>query len=127
MTLLWIKHLHMTLAYVTIAGFAVRGLLSLADSPLLRRRWIRIAPHTVDALLLACGVALAVQLHVDPRYQGWLAAKLVALLAYIGFGIVAMRARRRPVKAACYVAALVSVAYILAVATTKSVVPRWPF
>lgn len=124
--MIWIKQLHMTLAYVTVAGFLARGLLALADSPLRRQRWIRIAPHVIDATLLACGVTLAVQFAIDPRVHGWLAAKLVALLAYIGLGIVAMRARHRPVQLGAFCAALLAAAYILAVARTKQVLPFWP-
>jgi len=121
--MLLIKQVHVLLAYVTIAGFSIRGLLSIFGAAMLRQRWIRIAPHVIDTVLLACGVTLAVQLHVDPREQGWLAAKLLGLLGYIGFGIGAMRARSRPAKAACYLAALFSVAYIVRVAITRQVVP----
>jgi uncharacterized membrane protein SirB2 len=124
--MLWLKHLHMTLAYVTVAGFVARGLLALADSPARNRRWIRVAPHVIDTLLLACGVALAVQLRLDPTVHGWLAAKIVGLVAYIGFGVVTMRARTLTVKLAAFVAALASVGYIFAVAYSKQVVPPWP-
>jgi uncharacterized membrane protein SirB2 len=80
----------------------------------------------IDTLLLLCGVVLAVQLRLDPLVHGWLAAKVLGLLAYIGFGVVAMRARATPVKLAGFVAALASVGYVFAVATTRQVIPPWP-
>jgi uncharacterized membrane protein SirB2 len=125
--MLWIKHLHMTLAYFTVAGFIVRGVLALVDSPLRQRTWMRVAPHAIDTVLLVCGVTLAIQLSLDPMVHGWLAAKLVGLIAYIGFGVVAMRAASPGIKVAGFGAALATVAYIFAVAYSKQVVPPWPF
>jgi uncharacterized membrane protein SirB2 len=124
--MLWLRHLHVALAYITVVGFVARGLLSLVNSPARHRRWLRIAPHVVDTGLLACGVALAVQLHLDPLVHGWLAAKLVGLVAYIGFGVLAMRAQRSALKLAGFAGAIASVAYIFAVAYSKQVVPPWP-
>jgi uncharacterized membrane protein SirB2 len=118
-----VKALHIALAYLTVAGFVIRGFWTLADSPLREERWVRIAPHVVDTLLLSLGVVLAIRLQVSP-FSGWLAAKLLGLLAYVGFGTVTMRARSRTVKVAGFVGALASVVYIFAVAVSRS---PWPF
>ena len=56
---LWIRALHIACAALSIAGFAARGALMLAGSPLLQRRFVRVAPHVVDTLLLASAVWLA--------------------------------------------------------------------
>ncbi len=114
---------HIALAYVTVAGFVIRGSWKLMDSPLTRQKWVRILPHVIDTALLALGVALAVRLSISPL-QGWLAAKLIALFFYIGFGVLTMRASSRALQVTGFVGALVSVGYIFAVAFTKSV---WPF
>ena len=87
-----IKFLHVALAFITVAGFVVRGLLAVADSPLRNVKWVRIAPHVIDTLLLVCGITLAVQLSLSPLSNGWLMAKIVGLLVYIGFGVITMRA-----------------------------------
>ena len=118
-----LKEFHVAFAYVTMVGFVVRGLLSLADSPLRNAKWIKIAPHVIDTLLLACGVALAVMLSLSPLDNGWLMAKIVGLLAYIGFGVMAMRERSRRLKIVGFVAAIASVGYIFAVAYSKQVMP----
>jgi uncharacterized membrane protein SirB2 len=122
--MLVIKHLHVFLAYVTVIGFAIRGILALMESPLRQQRWLKIAPHVIDTLLLACGIALAVQLSISPLVHGWLMAKIIGLLAYIGFGVMAMRASSRPLKIVGFAAALLVVAYMFRVAYTKQV---WPF
>ena len=114
---------HIALAYLTVAGFVVRGIWALTDSPLRREKWVRIAPHVVDTLLLTLGVVMAVRLAVSP-FSGWLAAKLVGLLVYIGFGVLTMRASTRPLQLSGFVGALLAAAYIFAVAFSRS---AWPF
>lgn len=117
-----LKALHIALAYLTVAGFFIRGIWALTDSPLRQEKWVKIAPHVIDTLLLTIGVIMAVQLGIA-LFSGWLGAKLLALLAYIGFGVLTMRASSRPAQLAGFIGALLSVAYIFAVAFTRS---PWP-
>ena len=117
-----LKQFHMALAYLTVVGFVVRGLWSIMGSPLGEERAVKIAPHVVDTLLLSLGVAMAVGAGISPL-SGWLAAKLVGLLGYIGFGVLTMRARTTPIKVIGFVSALTCVGYIFAVAFTRS---PWP-
>ena len=121
--MLLLKEFHVAFALITVAGFVVRGLLSLADSPLRNLRWVRIAPHVIDTLLLGFGIALAVAMSLSPLANPWLMAKIAGLLAYIGFGVMAMRAQSRPLKIVGFVAAIASVGYIFAVAYSKQVIP----
>jgi uncharacterized membrane protein SirB2 len=121
---LWLKDAHVALAYVTVAGFMVRGIWAIIDSPLREQRWVRIAPHVVDTLLLALGITLAVMLSVSPMEHAWLNAKIIGLLAYIGFGVMTMRASSQPLKLVGFVGALACVGYIFAVALRKQ---AWPF
>lgn len=115
--------MHVALAYLTVVGFVVRGIWSLTDSPLRTQRWVKIAPHVIDTLLLALGVAMAISLSISPL-EGWLAAKLLGLLAYIGFGVLTMRASARNLKVAGFAGSLASVGYVFAVAFSRS---PWPF
>lgn len=115
------KLLHVGTAAISIAGFTVRGIWMLRDSARLHARWVRIAPHVVDTLLLVSAIGLAVQLRLSPVQHTWLLAKIVALLLYIGLGVVALRrGRNRLVRALAWVAALATYLYIVAVAVTKS-------
>jgi uncharacterized membrane protein SirB2 len=118
-----LKEFHVAFAYLTVASFAIRGLLSIAESPLRNAKWMRIAPHVIDTFLLLFGIALAVTLSLSPLANGWLMAKIVGLVAYVGFGVMAMRARTRPLKIVGFVLAIASVGYIFAVAYSKQVMP----
>ncbi len=114
------KSLHVGCAVLSIAGFLARGLLMLNDSPLLGRRLVRVAPHVVDTALLASALWLAWFLGASPLEQPWLAAKIAALFAYIGLGMVALRrGRSKGVRAAAFVAALAVALYIVAVAYSR--------
>jgi len=119
-----IKHLHITLAIISIAGFVIRGALKLAGSNLLRLKLIRIAPHIIDTALLACGVYMAFRLGLKPGNTPWLAAKLAALLAYIGFGLITLRfSKTNKIRGVAYGLAIASFAYMFMVAKTRAIIP----
>jgi uncharacterized membrane protein SirB2 len=118
---LWIKWLHMSCAVISICGFTVRGLLKLQYSNYLQQRWIKIVPHINDTLLLGCAIYLALQIEQYPLVNSWLTAKLCGLLAYILLGMVVMRfGRTQQQRLIAFVLALLSFAYIVAVALTHS-------
>jgi len=119
------KSIHVGCVIVSLAGFGARGLLMLADSPRLNARLVRVAPHVVDTLLLASALWLCWLLGQYPFVQAWLTAKVLGLLAYIGFGTVALRrGRTKPVRVAALLAAVLAAAYVVAVALTRD--PRGP-
>ena len=117
---LWIKYLHVACVILSLSGFAARGALMLAESPYLNVRWVRVAPHLVDTVLLASAAWLAWALQQYPFVHGWLTAKVVGLLAYIGFGMVALRrGRTRRIRTAFLLLAVASAAYVVWVALTR--------
>ncbi len=117
----WIRWLHISCAAISISGFTVRGLLKLNGSAMLNQRWIKILPHLIDTVLLSCAIYLAIASHQYPFTDNWLTAKLFALLAYIGLGMLALRyARSRPQQWIAFILALLSFSYIAAVALTRS-------
>lgn len=121
MTYLLLRNVHIACVTLSGVGFVLRGGLMLAASPLLTRRCLRIVPHLVDTLLLASAIALAVLSGQYPIAQGWLSAKLVALLAYIACGTMALkRGRTRSVRAAFFVSAIALYGYIVSVAMTRN-------
>ena len=116
-----IETLHFALACLTAAGFVIRAGWSYAGSDLLAQKWVRIAPHVVDTLLLTLGVGLALRL-VEGPWQGWLAAKLVALLLYIGLGVLALRGTGLK-KHLGLIGALACLVYMFMVAYTRQIMP----
>jgi len=120
MLYLALKWIHIGCAILSISGFALRGMLMLADSPLLAARFVRVAPHAVDTVLLVSALWLAALIGQYPFVQGWLTAKVLALAAYIVLGSVALkRARSKTVRGAAFALALVAAAYIVSVALMR--------
>ena len=116
-----LKLVHVSAVTLSIAGFGLRGLWMLLDSPLLQRRLTRVLPHVVDTVLLASGIALALRLHLGPLEQPWLAAKLVALPVYVLLGSLALRRARTPRgRALFFVLALLTALYIVGAALRHS-------
>lgn len=116
-----IKHLHITAATLSLLFFILRAVWSVSDAEVLKARWVRITPHVIDTLLLTLGVVLMVMLSLWPHQHPWLAAKLLALLAYIGLGTLAIKRGRTPaVRGAAAVAAVLVFLYMLGAAITKS-------
>jgi uncharacterized membrane protein SirB2 len=100
-----------------VSLFILRGVWMLRDSTLLARRWVKIAPHAIDSLLLASALALTLMLGQFPLTSAWSTAKLAALLVYIGFGLVALRyGMTKGVRAMAWFGALALFLYIVSVA-----------
>ena len=115
-----LKHLHVTCVVLSGLGFMLRGYWMLVGSARLQRPWVRVLPHGVDSLLLGSALTLAVLSGQYPFVQGWLTAKVLALLAYIGCGSVALkRGRSKAVRGIFFVMALSCFAYIVSVALTR--------
>ena len=121
MDYLLVRHLHMSCAALSITLFVVRGTCQVAGWPWRQWRWLRIAPHLVDTVLLGAAISLAWWSQQYPFAQSWLSAKVVALLVYIGLGSLALRpGASSTVQRGAFLGALLTVAYIVGVAMTRS-------
>lgn len=121
MTYLLLRDLHTLTAIVAVSGFALRGYWMLIGSPRLQHRITRIAPHIVDTIFLASGIAMLVMMALNPFSQRWLLAKFAGLIAYILLGMVALR--RGPtlkIRMSALAGALFAFAYVVGVALSKS-------
>jgi len=116
----FVKQLHVAVVVLTIVLFVVRATWRLQSSERLQQRWVKIVPHLIDTVLLLSGAWLAWQLGAT-GVRGWLGAKLIALVFYIAFGVIALRtARTRGLQIAAMLGAILTFAYIVSVALTKS-------
>jgi uncharacterized membrane protein SirB2 len=121
---LFVKYVHVGCVVLSLAGFAARGALMLRGSPLLQARFVRVAPHVVDTLLLASALWLAWMMQQYPFVHGWLTAKVLGLLAYIILGSIALRrGHTGAVRLAALAGALLAAGYVVAVALTKNPLP----
>ena len=117
-----IKAVHLVCAVLTFSGFFIRGIWMLKDSAMLQQRWVKIFPHIVDTLLLVSAILLAVQMRLSPLEQHWLMAKIIALLVYIGIGVVALRSgRSKRIRLVAWLLGLATILFIMSVAINKSV------
>ncbi|WP_220719428.1 SirB2 family protein [Agarivorans litoreus] len=116
-----VKHLHMSLAMLSILGFIFRWMLALFGSSLLERTWLKVLPHIIDTGLLVAAILLCVMLQQYPIAQDWLTAKVVLLVVYIVLGMFALkRAPNQLVRLLAGLAAIAVFAQILVVAFSRS-------
>ena len=118
-----LKAVHVSCVTLSFIGFTFRAGLMLADSPLLRRRWVRTVPHIVDSLLFFSGLGLAWNLHQYPGTAPWLTAKLSALVAYVILGAIALRGSTLALRVTALVLAYTAFGYMVGVALTRNPLP----
>jgi len=112
-----IKAVHVMAVVASGALFAARGALVLGG-----RRGIALAAPVrwlswgIDTVLLTAALMLFTLLPSGFFANGWLAAKLVLLVAYIGLATIALRSPSRARQAATYAAALAVFLLIAAIA-----------
>ena len=115
---------HISTVFISIAGFLVRGVWMMQASALLQQRWVRVAPHVNDTLLLVSAIALVVITSQYPGPSSWINAKIIALVIYILLGIIALnRGKTMQVRVTAWVLAVVVYAYMVLVAFSKSAFP----
>lgn len=124
MSFLLLKTIHVSSAALSFVLFFLRGFWTLNGSPIMQQRWVKIVPHFVDTLLLACALGLAYTIQQYPFVNAWLTAKFFALLLYIGLGSVALKhGKTRTIRISAWLAALAVFAYIVMVAMTHDPLP----
>ena len=117
--MLLLKSIHITCVVLSYALFFMRGIWLMRSSSIMQQRWVRIAPHSIDSVLLVSAILLAWQLGYTPMNAPWLAAKIVALLLYIGLGMLAFRfAKTLQMRLVAWLSAQIAFFYIVAVAIT---------
>ncbi|PPC92181.1 MAG: invasion protein [Methylobacter sp.] len=112
------KTLHLLIILLSVSGFIGRVALSELKPEMLAVKWISVSPHILNALLLLTGFILVFQGDWLAGDYGWIVAKIVALVVYIGLGLMALK-QQGTAKWAAFAGALLCVAYIGMVAVKK--------
>lgn len=113
-TIWWV---HVSSVVLSFTLFFLRGVWMWQGILAQRGRWVRIAPHMIDTLLLSSAIALVVTLGLPVLETPWLLAKIAALLLYIVLGSVALRrGKTRRIRAMAGLAALLVFFYMVGVA-----------
>ncbi len=116
-----LKQVHVFFALSSIIGFMLRWSWRMSGSHLSQMMLTKTAPHIIDTLFLATGVALTFTIHQYPLSTAWLTAKITGLIVYIMLGMFAMSGKvSRPWRITAFLAAVSTYAWILTVARFKS-------
>lgn len=120
MTYTVLYYLHIATVIFSGSFFLLRGIWMLRDSDLLSKKFVKISPHINDTLLLGSAIGLAVLSQQYPFVEAWLTVKLVALLAYIGLGVLTLRGGSKAIRTGGFVAAILMFAFMVSVALTRN-------
>jgi uncharacterized membrane protein SirB2 len=124
MMVLLLKHLHVTCVVLSISGFLMRGVWMMQESPWLQKKWVRVAPHIIDTILLGSAILLSIQIQQYPLVHNWLTAKVLALLAYIVIGAIGLKyGSTKKIRVSAWLVAIAIFVYIVLVALTRQVLP----
>lgn len=115
-----LKHIHLTFLVISFVLFFARGYLMMRNSSASNHKAFLIAPHVSNLFLLGSGVALAITLGISPGGANWLLVKIIALVVYIGLGVLAFKHPLPQVRKVLWLAALVVFAFIVSIAKSKS-------
>ena len=111
--------IHLVTAGASLAGFALRGVWMWKESPLLRHRITRVAPHVNDTVLFVTAIWMAIMLGYWPLPL-WLICKVTAVVLYILTGALGLHYARSPAQQRLFFClALLLFAYVVAVAYLK--------
>jgi uncharacterized membrane protein SirB2 len=120
----FLKYVHLTCVVLSGAGFFIRGIWMIRESPRLHEKWVRVLPHIIDTTLLVSAILLAWQIRQYPFGHGWLTAKVLALVAYIVIGAVGLKyGKTRKIRVTAWLVAMAIFLYIVLVALTRQVLP----
>lgn len=116
---LQMAQIHALIAWATVVLFLLRGLAALQFG----EAWamdvrVRVLVFGMHVLLTITGLSLWVLYYYNPLRDGWLMAKLLALMVFAGCAHWAMGRGR--FDALGYLAGVVTLAYIMAVSVTRS-------
>jgi uncharacterized membrane protein SirB2 len=115
-----LKNVHVACVVTTIVLFLVRGAWMIQGTLRDKGRWVRVAPHVIDTVLLASAIAMVILLGQYPGTAGWLTAKVIGLVVYILLGTIALkRGKTLPVRITAFAGALATFAYVVSVALTR--------
>ena len=113
-----IKFFHLTFILLSISSFVGRIYLAEKRPEMLEQKWIKVGPHIVNTLLLITGLMLIFQGQWLSGEFGWIVAKIIALLGYIGLGMIAIKSQGA-LRWQAFAGAIACFMYIAIVAVSK--------
>ncbi len=116
-----IKQLHILTAMISITLFLLRFWMLIRQSGWLRKKWIRVAPHINDTLLLTFAVLLCFATRQAPLVTPWLSEKVIVVILYILAAMFTLKwAKTRSGRIIWFIIALSLFAYTANIAVHKT-------
>lgn len=91
---LMFKHLHATLAMLSLVLLLLRVFLAWNDASKLDKKWLKITPHLVDGLFVISVIGVLTITKAHPFTSSFHTEKFIGFLAYIAFSITSVLALR---------------------------------
>ncbi len=124
MSFLLLKTLHVFCATCSYILFVLRGIWKLNDSAIAQQRWVKVVPHLIDTTLIFSAAGMAYLIQQYPFVDGWLTAKLLAMLLYIWLGLIALKyGKSKKIRLFAWLSAQAVFFYIVLVAVNHNPVP----
>ncbi|WP_417683065.1 SirB2 family protein [Pseudidiomarina aquimaris] len=114
-----LKHLHVTFVAISVLLFVLRFFWRSIDAKVAQQKWVKIVPHVIDTFLLLTIVGLLLHWGQWPWETPWLLNKLLGLVGYIAFGLVAMKAQTATFRFGGFIIALGWIGFLFHVAFSK--------
>jgi uncharacterized membrane protein SirB2 len=114
------SEIHALLAWCSVALLLLRGLAFWFKARWSMESQLRLLVFGMHVMLAVTGVSLWALRYHNPLHDGWLLAKLLALVAYAVCAHNGMGIEREQLRAGWYLAALVCLLYVLGVSITRS-------
>lgn len=91
------KHLHVLFVLISVILFITRFVWKQLESGMLHKKWVKIVPHVNDTLLLLSAIAMLVISQRAPIADPWVTEKVIGVIGYIIFGMIALKGSTRAV------------------------------
>lgn len=112
-----VRLVHIIAVLASGSLFALRGLALNLGYGWAKATPLRFLSYTIDTVLLTAALMLMTMVQQYPFVDAWLTVKVVLLVIYIGLGMVAFWAGRKPAaRLGAWIAALAVYAFIFSVA-----------
>lgn len=85
------KHIHLLFVLLVVVTYLYRVYLAERQPEKLQHKCMKLTPHALAGLLLLSGVALTIQGDWFSIAYGWIVAKLILMLVFIGLGLVTIK------------------------------------
>ena len=120
MDYLAVKHTHMAFAVLSILLFYVRSFSRIGSGAIAKNKVVFIGSHATDTLLLISAIAVMAMAKINPLEQMWLLEKIILVVAYIAFGIIASKQKNMTAKLVFLAVTTGVIALIGKLAVTKT-------